>query len=136
LVEYLTFFILGMLILNVMVYYYMESIRAINDMNHDKYQISFLAYSLLAVALGILIEWQKLKIIFIKKPSVNWLLLPSLFLLIASLIPMTFYVNFFGLGDPWGFHALRWIISPLRDTVITHISINILSGILLVRSLT
>jgi hypothetical protein len=48
---------------------------------------------------GVLIEWKRLKTIFTGK--VNWLLLPSLVLIIAGSIPVFCYLYLFGLGFSW-----------------------------------
>jgi hypothetical protein len=48
----------------------------------------------LAVLFGVLIEWKRLKTIFTGNLSVNWLLLPSLVLIIAGSIPVFCYLYF------------------------------------------
>jgi len=131
--EYIIVILLGVLILNLMVYYYQICLG--NSIRMGDAYFPYIMYSFFGVLFGVLIEWRKLKAIFAGNLSVNWLLLPSLVLLIVGLIPVFCYLYFFGLDYPYGIKFLGWIIDPLKYPV-PRIPINVLSGIMIVRSLT
>lgn len=133
LVEYTIVILLGILILNLMIYYY--NIALGNNLRMEIKYFPSIMYSFLAVLFGVLIEWKRLKTIFTGNLSVNWLLLPSLVLIIAGSIPVFCYLYFFGFGSPYGIKVLGWIMNPLECPG-SRIAVNVLSGVMIVRSLT
>ena len=85
-----------------------------------------LKMSLWAFLFGVITDWKALKNILIKGISINWLIVPAIILVILSFIPSVYWVFSFGLGTP--FYITMFTIPE------THVLLNALSGILLVRS--
>jgi len=129
--EYMGVILLGLVILNLMIHFHQIGAKTRSEFEY----FPAIMNSFLAIFFGILIEWKRFKAIFTGNLSVNWLLLPSLVLLIAGLIPVMCYLYVFGLTSPYGIKVLGWIVDPFRYTN-SRIPINVLSGILIVRSLT
>ena len=87
-------------------------------------QISFMA-----MIFGIVMEWRSLIQLFKRQLSVNWFIFViAIILIIVSLIPTIYWTLWFGFDK-------GLLIGPLRMNA-THILLNVLSGILLIRSLT
>ncbi|HBC93436.1 MAG TPA: hypothetical protein DCZ10_11235 [Pelotomaculum sp.] len=89
--------------------------------------IETLKISLLGFIFGIIIEWQNLQIF--KKPfKINLLIIPAIILTIISFVPRSYWA-FFSISNEY----FGWLLAPLMFSEI-HLVLNILAGILLVRS--
>jgi len=89
----------------------------------------FLQLSLSAFAFGLLIEWKRLRNVFLNKVQVNyWLFIPTILLTIVSFTPNIYWFPMFGLMD-----------NPFYIDILTLPETNrvllVLSGILLLRSI-
>ncbi|GGM41260.1 hypothetical protein GCM10011351_29310 [Paraliobacillus quinghaiensis] len=132
-IQYVIVVILGLTIIN--------AISAINDVVTSNGSImlgqdtdwNYFYMTLLSILLGVLIEWKRLLKIITGNLKLNWLIVPSVILLIISLIPMSLIVEQLGFVSYHNF--LQGILfAPLQD-INTILILGILSGILLIRSL-
>lgn len=87
----------------------------------------FTEMTIYGVVFGILIESQKLLLLFRKGVKVNLLIILAIILLVIIFIPNVYWIVWFGLGLP--FYMKMFAI------VQTHLLLSVLAGILLVRSL-
>lgn len=105
---------------------YEEIQRLINEMNPRA--IPYVMLTLYGILIGIFIEWRGLKLILSGDIKINWLIIPSLLVLIIGFIPDYNWFYWFGVGEPWFIEPLRFRESQM--------AIDIIAGILLIRSLT
>jgi len=91
------------------------------------YKLPFTKLMLWGMFIGIFIEWNGLKNIIKGNVSVNLLLIPTIILLVVVFIPSIYWEFQFGLGGPFYMKVLK-----IPDL---HIILSVLTGILLVRSL-
>jgi hypothetical protein len=131
--SFISVFILGLTILNgISELYRTTSVAAITTIDNE-ILLKYFFISLLSILLGILVEWKKLLNILKGKIKVNWLFIPSVILLVASLVPSTYMILFFGFTSYQTLpHGL--LIAPFQNTH-TILILNILAGILIIRSL-
>lgn len=127
--SYFIVFILGLFIINFITNGFYETAEN-TQLNKFSY-LPFIKISFWGFIFGLLIEWQRIMDVIRGNFKVNLLIIPSLFLLIISLIPGVLWGDMF---SPNVRGVLGFIINPLQ-THYVHITLSILSGILLVRSL-
>ncbi|QHE52688.1 hypothetical protein [Pontibacillus sp. HMF3514] len=94
----------------------------------DSTPIPYIKLTIYGMLIGILVEWFSLKAIFQGNFKVNWLFVPTLFLMVLAFIPDYYWFSWFGVGKPW-------FVSPFRYRE-SQMALDIITGILLVRSLT
>jgi len=128
----LLIWVVGLLLLNLVLSTYIE-IRQLLKNSIVPYLLYF-RLGILEVLFGSLIEWKRISRIFNGDIEVNWLLAPGLLLLIAGLIPDVVYTPLARFSSS-PLTLLRWLINPLGHTA-TRTSLHVLTGIILVRSIT
>ncbi|KGX87141.1 hypothetical protein [Pontibacillus marinus] len=93
----------------------------------------YFSISLLSILFGILIEWKRVLKILKGDLKINWLMIPTVILLMISLTPYTYTFKFVGIASfrhiPFGI-----LFAPMQQTHVL-LMIGILTGIMLVRSL-
>lgn len=94
--------------------------------------IAIFKMTMLGFVFGILMDWKGIKEIYkYKKLKPNVLVVPALFTLVLAIIPHYFWVVWFGLG-----HSGLMGFPNALSTDEVHLLISVLSGFLMVRSLT
>jgi len=132
-VIYMFIVICGLLIINLMVHSYW----ALRGVEYSKlpFDWRFSQMAFWGFLFGLLIEWQSIKRTLTGHFKINWLFIPTILLLIAVTIPSTTWGFWGGAGgEPYGIKPLSWILEPVQITE-TRVALSVLSGILLVRSL-
>lgn len=126
--------ILGLIILNVITEIHKHVINPVVIQRIDSdVLLGYFCISLLSVLFGVLIESRRFLTIFTGSLKVNWLIIPSLILLVISLLPHTYTFYYIGISSYRHFpHGI--LFAPLQNTH-TLIMLGILTGVLLVRSL-
>jgi len=117
-----------LLVLYLMDTTYVELKKAASRNNESMFRYSYFM-SLLGFLFGVLIEWKGVKLLLQKKLNPNWwLLLIAIALTCLSFIPRVYWLGWFGSINPF---YIDMFFYPERNLVLT-----VLSGILIVRSLT
>lgn len=111
------------LLLMERVYYRQQ--QALESLNHP--EIPMILMSVLAFIIGILIEWDGLKNVLQLKFKINFFLIPFLLITLLSFIPQIYWVF-------WVDEKYRWF-TIIFQVPQSHVILNVLSGILLVRIL-
>lgn len=134
-IQYLVVFIIGLIILNIIA----EILRSMamdveGIIRIDAERLwNYFYISLLSILFGTLIEWKRVLKILKGDLKINWLMIPTVILLIISLIPYTYTFQLVGIASfrhiPFGI-----LFAPMQHTH-TLFMLGILSGIMLVRSL-
>ncbi|KGX83205.1 hypothetical protein [Pontibacillus marinus] len=93
----------------------------------DTTPIPYIKLTVYGMLIGILVEWYSLNAIFKGHFKVNWLIVPTLLLMILAFIPDYYWFAWFGVGKPW-------FVAPFRFRE-SQMALDIITGILLVRSL-
>jgi hypothetical protein len=129
--QYMIVILLGLVILNLII----EIHRSMNISLVNRIDPLKLLYtSVLGVLFGFLIEWRNCLKIFGGYIKINCLLLPSVILLIVSLLPITYKMIKLGiLGTSYRVIPHGIFLAPLLNST-TIIIVNVLVGVLLVRS--
>ncbi|UCZ54306.1 hypothetical protein LGQ02_05960 [Bacillus shivajii] len=118
--------IIGIFILNLMVNM-QGNTRDITETN--------VLLSVLCVMFGILIEWRKILTIFKSGVNVNWLIVPSVILLMIAILPYGFSIVVIVIHNIFGTSLNPPIVTPLLTESVRNITF-VFAGIILVRSLT
>jgi hypothetical protein len=121
--------LLGLVILNLMT----EILRMISIVDRID-PLKNLYISVLSILFGFLIEWRNLLKVLGGNIRITWLFFPSVILLIVSLLPITYTLYKFGMGMSYRVIPHGILLAPLQNPT-TIIILNVLAGILLVRSL-
>jgi uncharacterized protein YacL len=90
--------------------------------------VPYIKSTLYGMFIGILVEWYSLRSILQGNFKLNWLFAPTLVILILVFIPEYYWYNWFGLGGPWFVEPFKY-----RES---QIALDIIAGILFIRSLT
>lgn len=132
--QYSVVIILGLIILNSVVEIY-KNINTSPLARVDAEMLRGYFYiSLLSILFGILIEWKNVLNIFAGYFKVNLLIFPSFILLIVSLLPITYKMLKLGMmGTSYRVFPHGIFLAPLLNST-TIIILNVLVGVLLVRS--
>jgi hypothetical protein len=132
--QYSIVIIVGLIILNSVVEVYKNiDTSALARIDAEMLR-GYFYISLLSFLFGILIEWKSVLNIFAGYFKVNLLIFPSIFLLIVSLLPITYTILKFGIGMSYRVIPHGIFLAPLQNST-TIIILNVLAGVLLVRSL-
>lgn len=107
---------------------YGEIQKAKKELILYKMPISLVKMSIWAFLFGVLTEWKGLKKITKKEIKINRCIIPTVIITVVSFIPSFYWTLWFGVDTVWFIEPLRYPHS--------HITLNVLAGILLVRSLT
>jgi len=134
-IQYVVVFTIGLIILNVIA----EILRSMavdveGIVRTDAERLwNYFYISLLSILFGILIEWKRVLKILKGDLSINWLMIPTVILLIISLTPYTYTFKLVGIASyrhiPFGI-----LFAPMQHTPILFM-LGILTGTMLVRSL-
>lgn len=122
--------VLFIALINVISYYsgVLQASRLVHDSSQ---QLQLVLISLLTILLGVLLEYRRVfRIIQKKVLKVNWLIIPSVILLLYALFPYSLLYSFWFETDTY----LGWLINPLTDINASRFIIHFMTGILLARS--
>lgn len=120
-------FLIGTLILLFLMAETYEELRKANTGN-DNIRFLLTKMTLWGVLFGVLLESKRVIALILGNLKLNWLLAPAMILLVLVFIPRTYVLHWFGAVEP--FYIWIFLVPD------THMVLSILTGVLLVRSLT
>ncbi|KGX87142.1 hypothetical protein N783_10420 [Pontibacillus marinus BH030004 = DSM 16465] len=113
----------------ILLYLMVDSYDDLKEANNRNDNIRFLLtkMTLWGCLFGVLLESKRVIALILGNIRLNWLLAPVIILLVLVFIPRTYVLHWFGVNEP--FYIWMFLVPD------THMALSILSGVLLVRSL-